>query len=293
MTTAHFDYALEIPMSPLPFDPPPHSGSPTEPPLVNGPHFTYRLPPGWTVGEEGKFSLVLRSPDFIAAVIVFGQSGMMQPLSPEQFAYYAMTGVMRLAPDVQFGPSRPIQPMPGYTHSATFETTYTLNGPAGAAPVRGVVVSNVSIGYGQCNGVLTLAGSDARHWPHYSGWLPRVAMAALNTGPDPYGRHTVAGMITDIGRQDGESYRQHQAWSQQLWGQVTADRNRSSDGQQEALGAMLDGHVWIPEGFGGQPIRRSTTPACIWRSRDGREIPSDDPAFDPRTPGDVDWVRVR
>lgn len=276
-------------MVPLPFDPPP-SGAPA---LINGPHFTYRLPPGWTVGEEGKFALVLRSPDFLAGVIVFGQSGMMQPMAPEQFAYYAMTGVMRLAADVQFSPSRPIQPMPGYTHAATFETIYTLQGPNGPVPVRGVVVSNVAIGYGQCNGTLTLAASDVRQWPQYSTWLPQVAMAAMNTGPDPYGSGTMAGVISGIARHDGDSYRQYQAWSQQLWGQVTADRNASVDRQQGAMGPMLTGQEWIQDGHGGPMIRRSTTPACIWRSRDGREVASDDPSFDPRTPSDINWVRVR
>ncbi|RPI90899.1 MAG: hypothetical protein EHM42_00655 [Planctomycetaceae bacterium] len=279
-------------MRPLPFDPPPQ-GSPNDCQLIRGPHFTYLLPQGWTVGEEGKFALVLRSPDSLAGVIVFGQSGLMQPMSPEQFAFNMMTGVMRLAADVQVGPSRPIQPMPGYSHAATFETTYTLYGPAGPIPIRGMVVCNVAIGYGQCNGTFALAASDVRQWQQYAGWLPHVAVAALNTGPDPYGSGTMAGEIFGIARQDGESYRQYQAWSQQLWGQVTADRNASVDRQQGALGPMLTGQDWIPEGFGGQPIRRSTAPACIWRSRDGREIASDDPAFDPRTPFDVDWVRVR
>jgi hypothetical protein len=261
--------------------------------LVRGPHFTYLLPRGWTVGEEGNFALVLRSPDSLAGVIVFGQSGLMQPMSPEQFAHSAMTGVMRLAADVQFGPTRPIQPMPGCTHAAAFETTYTIQGPNGPMPIRGMIVCNVAIGYGQCNGVLNLAGADTRHWPSYSGWLPKVAVAAVNTGPDPYGRATMAGTISDINRRDGEADRQHREWSQQLWGQVTADRNNAVDRQNAVLGPMLTGQEWIDGGFGGPPIRRSTTPACIWRSRDGREITSDNPSFDPRTPSDVDWVRVR
>jgi hypothetical protein len=279
-------------MTPLPFHP-----SPGHPPpaarLVRGPHFTYQLPPGWTVGEEGRFALVLRSPDLLASVIVFGQSGLMQPMSPEQFAHYHMTAVMRLAADVRFGPSRPVPPMPGYTHAAAFETTYTVYAPTGPVPVRGLVVCNVAVGYAQCNGVLTLAGSDARRWDQYAGWLPQVALSAMNTGPDPYGSGTMAGVIHGIAAQDANAYQQYQAWSQQLWGQVTADRNAAIDRQQGALGSMLTGQEWIPDGFGGQDIRRSTTPACIWRSRDGREIASHDPAFDPRTPGDVDWVRVR
>jgi hypothetical protein len=278
-------------MQPLPFQPRP--GFPGEAQLQRGPHFTYRLPPGWSIGEEGKFALVLRSPDFLAGIIVFGQSGLMHPASPEQFAYYCMSGVMRLAPDVRFGQSRAIPPMPGYTHAAIFETTYTLQLPQGPTPIRGLVTSNVAIGYGQCNGTITVAASATHQWPHYADWLPRVAAAALNTGPDPYGSGTMAGVISGIARQDADSYHQYQAWSQNLWGEVTAARNNAIDRQQGQLDAVLTGHEWVPDGYGGPMIRRSTTPACIWRSRDGREMHSDDPSYDPRTPGDLDWVRVR
>lgn len=279
-------------MPPLPFHPSP-GPHPPGPQLVRGPHFTYHLPPGWTVGEEGPFALVLRSPDFLASVVVIGQSGLMQPMSPEQFAHYEMTAVMRLAADVRFGPSRPVPPMPGYTQAAAFETAYTVFAPAGPVPIRGVVVCNVAVGYAQCNGTLTLAGSDARQWDGYAGWLPQVALAAVNTGPNAYGSGTMAGMIGGIARQDHAAYQNYQAWSQQTWQQVTDARNASVDRQQGALGPMLTGQEWIADGFGGPDVRRSTTPACIWRSRDGREIASPDPAFDPRTPGDVDWVRVR
>ena len=100
--------------------------------LLHGPHFTYLLPPGWNVGGEGNYALVLRSADAMAGVIVFGQSGLLQPMSPPQFAHAMMAGTMRLTPDVQLGPARPFPPMPGYTHAVVFETSYTLsflNGP--------------------------------------------------------------------------------------------------------------------------------------------------------------------
>jgi hypothetical protein len=45
--------------------------------------------------------------------------------------------------------------------------------------------------------------------------------------------------------------------------------------------------------YGNPAMRRSTTPACIWVSSDGREAHSHDPSFDPRTPYDNDWRRVR
>lgn len=261
--------------------------------MVRGSHFVYPLPPGWTVGEEGAFALVLRSPDMMAGIVVIGQSGLMHGMSPEQFAYYEMNTVMRLAPDVRLTLARCIPPMPGYTQAAMFEVTYTLSGPMGMMPMRGIAVANVAIGYAQCNGTLTLAASEIRHWPQYAEWLPEVALAARNVGADAFGSQTMAGVISGIAQQDHAANQAYQQWSQQTWQQVTNERNASIDRQQGAMGSTLTGQEWISEGFGGQDIRRSTTPACIWRSRDGREISSPDPSFDPRHAGDVDWVRVR
>lgn len=262
-------------------------------PRVRGSHFVYSLPPGWSVGEEGAFALVLRSQDLMAGIVVIGQSGLMQGMSPEQFAYYEMQTVMRLAPDVRLSGGRAIPPMPGYTQAAVFEVTYTLATPMGMVPLRGMVVSNVAVGYAQCNGTITLAAAEVRQWPSYANWLPGVALAAQNVGADAFGSQTMGGVISGIAQQDHAANRAYQEWSQNTWQQVTHERNASVDRQQGAMGPMLTGQEWISEGFGGQDIRRSTTPACIWRSRDGREISSPDPSFDPRTASDVDWVRVR
>lgn len=204
-----------------------------------------------------------------------------------------MTGTMRLTPDVQFGPAQPIPPMPGCSDAAVFETSYTVSPPIGPMRTRGLVFCNVAVGYGQCNAVLTLAAAEVRQWEQYASWLPKVALAAVNTGPNPYGTTTMAGVIHGITARDANTYQQYQLWSQGLWGQVTDHRNRSADWRNQSLGPMLTGQEWLHAGFDGPEIRRSTTPACIWQSRDGREIASDDPTFDPRPPGDADWVRIR
>src|SRR4051794_18978684 len=53
--------------------------------MVRGSHFTFALPAGWQVGEEGQQALVINSPDGAASVIVFGVSGLGGGVSPEQF----------------------------------------------------------------------------------------------------------------------------------------------------------------------------------------------------------------
>jgi hypothetical protein len=56
---------------------------------------------------------------------------------------------------------------------------------------------------------------------------------------------------------------------------------------------MMTGQMWQQDPWGNGPERYSTTPAVIWVDRHGRQLTSDDPSFDPRTPYDQDWRRVR
>ena len=262
-----------------------------QPQQVRGPNFTYLLPPGWFVAEEGKYSLSLRSSDQRAGITVFGQSGMMYPMTPDQYVYQVMTGVMQLQ-NVQFNRPYPIQPMPGYTQAMMIETMCSVILPNNSLMVQGIVVCNVAIGYNQCDAVMTLVAAEMSLWPQYQGWLPQVGLAACNTGPDPYGRTTMYGVISGIAIQDHNAYTTYSQWSDHLWQQVASDRNASVTQQQNAMGPILTGQVWVDSPYTGDPTRQSTTPAVIWESRDGRRIASHDPSFDPRTPIDSDWRRL-
>lgn len=260
---------------------------------MQGPNFSYLLPAGWSVGEEGPFALVLRSPDMLAAIVVFGQSGLMTAMSPEQFAHQAMVGVMRIAPDVRLMESRPFQPMPGYSNASVIQTSYTLQTPNGHVPIQGLVFSHVAVGYGTCSGVITLAASAAHLWPSYRDWLPQVALAARNSGSNAYGSTAMGQAMHDITQREGQANADYRAWSQSNWQGVVNQRWASDVQRQEGLGPMLTGQQWSSDPYGNPDMRRSTTPACIWVSRDGREVHSHDPSFDPRTPYDSDWRRVR
>jgi hypothetical protein len=259
---------------------------------VSGPNFTYLLPPGWFVAEEGKYSLSLRSNDYRAGITVFGQSGLMYPATPDQYAYQVMTSVMHLQ-NVQFSQPRPIQPMPGCTQAMMIETIYPVMMQNGSFMAKGIVVSNVAIGYNQCDAVMTLAAADVALWPQYQSWLPQVGLVACNTGPDPYGRSTMAGVISGIAIQDHTAYNAYSQWSNSLWQQVVNNRNTSVANQQNAMESILTGQVWVNSPYTGEATRQSTTPAVIWESQDGRRISSEDPSFDPRTPTDSDWRRLR
>jgi hypothetical protein len=284
-------------MIPLPFDPPAgplgqHAHRP-QPQPTRGTNFAYLLPPGWRTTEEGPYALVLHAPDSLAGIIVFGQSGLMFPMSPDQFAYQAMTQVMRLAPDVRFSNARPAPVRPGYTQATQMDCTYTIAGPNGPVPLAGTVVSNVMLGYGHTGGTITIAAAEVRQWPGYQSWLPHVAQAAVNVGPNAYGSTSMANAMNEISQRDHAAVTAYQQHSQQTWQQVVDHRHQTVDRQQGQLDSVLTGNQWHDDPYGGRAIRRSTTPAVIWRSRDGREVSSDDPSYDPRTPMDPDWRRVR
>ena len=53
--------------------------------MVRGAYFTYAMPEGWKLGEEGPYALSLASSEGNAGIIVTGISGLLYPLSPEQF----------------------------------------------------------------------------------------------------------------------------------------------------------------------------------------------------------------
>ena len=162
--------------------------------------------------------------------------------------------------------------------------------------VSGVIIANVAVGYQVFGGVVALAAALQHRRPDYATWLPGVALQAVNTGPDPYGSQSMAGVIHGIAAQDGAVAAQHRAWLDQVWREVVRDRNDQVDRQQEALGPMLTGQDGYRDSWGNSwgnaPLRRPTGAAVRWISRDGRATWSDNPTYDPRTTVDPDWRRV-
>ena len=261
--------------------------------IVQGRNFTYMLPAGWRVVEEGNHALVLQAYDMSAGVIVYGVSGFGQNLTPPQFAYSAITNNLRLAPDVRISNPTPIQPMPGYTAAAVMDIAFTKMGPQGPQRVVGLVISNVVSVYARSDAVVTLMLALDSHWRAVQSWLPHVALQALNTGPNPFGRTAMSGNILNDTVRQREAYGQYLNWSQANWAGVVAHRAASLDRQAQAIGETLTGQYWGRNPYTGAPERYSTSPSVIWVHRDGRQIPSSNSTFDPRTPTDSDWRRVQ
>jgi hypothetical protein len=255
--------------------------------IRQGSNFRYALPAGWQVGEEGSGALVLNAPDGSASVVVIGISGLMQHLSPEQFAAYAFNQ-MRFS-NVQAYRSQPAQPASGCAAASVIEVSFVYNGK----PWHALVLSNVAHGYAQCNGALTIAMAQEQVWDAHKNWLPQVAAQAVNTGPNAYGSTQVAVVNQHGAQQLGQQLQDQRNWSANLQAQVQADHDRSWRNQSYYMGQMLTGNGWYQNPYGGSPTYQSTYPAVRWSNPNGSVVTSANPTYDPRTPTDQDWRRMQ
>jgi hypothetical protein len=250
-------------------------------PVRQGPYFNHFLPAGWEVVEENNTTLLLRSRDRSADISVTGMGGLKQQLTPEVFAYQRMIA-LRLT-DVRFSRLVYIIPMAAYDGAAIMDVTYTAPG----GRMRGLVVSNVATVYNRnlferTDGVMTLVGAKEGIWDAYSDWLPEVALQTVHIGPNPF----------DTPRREIERANQivtaHRDWAKRTWDELVTYRGKTQAGPD----APPAGQQLYDNPYGGAPIRQSAGPAAIWINRNGQQLPTDDPAFDPRTPIDPDWQRL-
>ncbi len=102
------------------------SGSAPELRLAAGQFFSYALPQGWHVGEDGQFALTLLAPDNKALTIMVGNAGLPINTPPAQFAYQKL---MALQPQgLQLGAPRAARPIQGFSQAIEFPVRYLVNG---------------------------------------------------------------------------------------------------------------------------------------------------------------------
>jgi hypothetical protein len=175
--------------------------------------------------------------------------------------------------------------------------------------MRGLVVSNVATVYNRnrfsrTDGVMTLVGAKERIWEAYSDWLPEVALQAVHTGTNPFDRTPAAPSPQHDVERANQMVAAHRDWVKRTWDELVSYRAKTPAGQDLALdpssatspgrslGALPAGRQWYDNPYGGAPIQQSASPAAIWINRNGQQLPTDNPNFDPRTPTDPDWQRL-
>jgi hypothetical protein len=255
--------------------------------ITSGRFFSYALPQGWRVGEDGQFALTLAAPDGKAFTVMVGNAGLPVNYSPAQFVREKLS-VLR-AENLQIGPPRQATPIVGFAHAYQFDVTYSIGGVA----CRGSVKCHVSPAYDSAVMAMTAALSEASQWPGYSSWLPLVADQISATNGAAFGRRGVMAQNLKNSTTYAEAARQYRDWSQRNWQQVTDDRNGSQDRKafqvRENLGAVQT--YANPFGTGPQ-VQLPTTYKYYWSDNHGNYLGSDDPSVNPNNGSTTEWRQM-
>jgi hypothetical protein len=283
--------AADYPANMYPVNPNASSGKSDMPPaelrIGQGQFFSYALPAGWRVGEDGQFALTLIAPDNQALTVMVGNSGLMPGYPPAQFVYEKL---MSLGPqNLQLSQPRRGQPVTGFQEAYTFEVSYYAQGQ----PCRGVATCHVAPYYGGCTMAMTAALSTEQQWPGYATWLPLVATQVSATNGGAFGMRGVMAQNLQNSTAYAEAARQYRDWSQRNWQQVTDERNASVDRRnfefRENLGAV---QTYTNPYDSRVPLELTTQYQYYWVDRQGRILGTNDPGANPNVGDTGDWVQM-
>ena len=255
--------------------------------IGQGQFFSYALPQGWRVGEDGQFALTLVAPDTHAITVMVGNAGYPLNYPPGQYVYEKL---MALQPQgLQVGQPRRSTPISGFATAYEFDVTYSIRG----LPSRGLAKCHIAAGYDSAVMVMTAALSEASQWPGYASWLPLVAEQISATNGGAFGRRGIMAQNLQNSTAYAEAARQYRDWSQRNWQQVTDERNASVDRRntqfREALGAVQT----YNSPFGYAPVELPTTYQYYWTDPQGHYYGSDDPSVNPNSGSTIEWRKVQ
>lgn len=255
--------------------------------IGQGRFFSYAMPPGWRVGEDGQFALTLVAPDSKAFTVMVGNAGLMPNYPPGQFVHDKMAA---LRPQrLQIDSPRAARPVAGFQTAYAFTVSMVLNG----VPYRGVAVCHVQSYYGGAVMAMTSALSDASQWPRYESWLPNVAAQISANNGAAFGARGVMQQNLRNSTEYADAARQYREWSQKNWQQVTDQRNASVGERafetRENLGGI---QTFTNPRDTGKTIELSNQYRHFWVDRQGNIAGTNNPSEDPNVGSTGDWVRM-
>jgi hypothetical protein len=256
--------------------------------IMSGRYFSYALPQGWRVGEDGQFALTLVAPDNKAITVMVGNAGLQPGYDPGRFVWEKLTALQ--PQNLQLGQPRAAKPVAGFSQAAEFDVSYSVQGAA----FRGVAKCNVQTAYDTAVMAMTAALSEAGQWPGYATWLPQVAdqISALNGGA--FGVRGIMGQNLQNSMAYAEAARNYREWSRQNWQQVTDARNSSQDRRNESFRETLGGVQPYANPFGDtQKVELPLTYKHYWMDRQGNVVGTNDPAADPNQGSTTEWRQMR
>jgi hypothetical protein len=253
--------------------------------IIRGRYFSYALPQGWRVGEEGQFALTLIAPDRHAFTLMVGNAGMLPNYPLDRFVREKLAAIR--PQNLRLSAGRQVVPRAGFHHAAEFDVAYTSQL---GIPSRGVVKCNVARSYDTALIVMIGAFSVESQWSDYASWLPLSAEQIAATDGAAFGRRGIMAQNLQLSKEYGEATRAYREWSQQNWQQVTAQRQaaegrknyyeRENLGSSKAYTNPYDSSVSVdlPQAY-----------KYYWANRQGTYVGTNDPSVNPNDGSTGEW----
>ncbi|MEZ4773318.1 MAG: hypothetical protein R3D00_09055 [Bacteroidia bacterium] len=255
--------------------------------IRQGQFFTYAVPPGWRVSEDGQFAVVLVAPDNAAVTIMVGNSGMPVNYPPGQYLYEKL--IAGGYTNLQLSQPRQGTPVTGCQYAYTFDYTYSVNG----VPCRGQATCSVAPSYDAATMVVTCAASQASQWQSYASWLPQVAAQFSANNGAAFGMRGIMQQNLQNSTAYGEAARQYREWSQQNWQQVTDQRNQSQDRNNQQFRENLGAVQSYTNPYDSRSVELPTTHSYYWVNRQGTTWGTNDPGENPNVGSTQEWMRMQ
>ena len=256
--------------------------------IKRGQHFSYALPSGWKVGEEGPFALTLVAPDSRAFTLMVGNAGLPPNYPLERYVRERMAAVRPR--DLQLGPGRPAAARPGFDHAIQFDVTYTSQ--RGIAS-RGVATCHVAPAYDTALIVMIGAFSVDSQWSGYASWLPMSANQVAAIDGAAFGRRGIMSQNLRQSEEFGKAAQAYRDWSQQNWQGVTAQRDAADDRKNRDVREMLGSSKAYSNPYDASaPVELPLTYKYYWVNRHGTYVGTNDPSVNPNDGSTEEWKQM-
>jgi hypothetical protein len=254
--------------------------------IGQGRFFSYVIPEGWRVGEDGQFALTLVAPDSNALTVMVGNAGLPPRYPPGQFIYEKLSALQ--PQHLQLGPPRAAQPVAGFSQAYEFDVSYVVRG----MPSRGLAKCHIHTAYDTAVMAMTAALAAATQWQGYATWLPQVADQIAATNGAAFGVRGIMEQNLRNSMAYAEAARNYREWSQKHWQQVTDQRNASVDQRNAGVREVLGGVRTYADPYAGRTVELPLTYKYYWTNRQGNVVGTDDPRANPNQGSPQEWQRM-
>ncbi|MEO8314087.1 MAG: hypothetical protein ABI645_04760 [Pseudomonadota bacterium] len=255
--------------------------------LASGQFFTYALPQGWRVGEDGQFALTLIAPDSKALTVMVGNAGVPINFPPAQFVHDKL---MSIKPQgLQLSAPRQAKPIAGFAQAWEFQVSYNVNG----VPCRGLATLHIAPAYDSAVMAMTAALSEAAQWQGYASWLPLVAAQVAAKNGAAFGMRGVMQQNLQNSTAYAQAAKEYRDWSQKNWQAVTDQRNNSTDRNnaqfRETLGNVQS---YVNPHDTRAAVELPNTWKYFWVNEQGTIVGTNDPSINPNSGSTNDWRKM-